>query len=150
MVALLWLSWKLDGNCTRILLTVFNKSWKRHPKNSISQSIQEKHARHCCRSKGKLINNVFLWTPIYGQPIYIYQACMDTRGRLEDSPRALTDRNAWWEKIKRMCCWHALMMMAANLNKIFLLSFHYLIRMYCDGKDKGYKFKYCQNFILYS
>ena len=69
---------KLDGNYTRILLAILNKSWRQHPTRHqlhghlppIMKSIQvrrTRHAGHCWRSKDKLISDVLLWTPAYGQ-----------------------------------------------------------------------------------
>ena len=62
---------KLDGNCTRMLRAVLNKSWRQHPTKQqlywhlqpISKTIQTKRARHlghCWRSKGELISRVHL------------------------------------------------------------------------------------------
>ena len=61
---------KLDGNYTRMLHAVLNKSWRQHPKKQqlyglppISKTIQIRHTRHagyCLRSRGKLISNVLL------------------------------------------------------------------------------------------
>ena len=68
---------KLDGNCTRILWAISNKSWKQHPtKNqlySLLQPILEtiqfrwiRHTGYSWRSKDKLISDVLLWTPSHG------------------------------------------------------------------------------------
>ena len=65
---------KQDGNYTRMLCAVLNKSWKQHPSKQylyshlppISKTIQirwTRHVGHCCRIKDKLIRNVLLWTP---------------------------------------------------------------------------------------
>ena len=69
---------KLDGNYTRMLRAVLNKSWRQHPTKQqlyghlppITKTIQirrTKHAGHCWRSKDELIRNVRLWTPLYGR-----------------------------------------------------------------------------------
>ena len=69
---------KLDGNYTRILRAILNKSWRQHPTRKqlyghlppITKTIQvrrTRHARHCWRSKDELISDVHLWTPTYGQ-----------------------------------------------------------------------------------
>ena len=91
-----WLEKKLDGNYTRMLRAILNKSWQQHPTKhqlyghlpSITKTIQvrrTKHAGHCCRSRDKLISDVLLWTPTYsqakaGQPAqtYIQLLCEDT------------------------------------------------------------------------
>ena len=67
-----------DGNYTRILRAILNKSWQQHPTRHqlyghlppITKSIQARrtrHAGHCWRSKDELVSDVLLWTPAYGQ-----------------------------------------------------------------------------------
>ena len=69
---------KLDGNYTRMLRAILNKSWRQHPKRqqlyghlpTIKKTIQvrrSRHAEHCWRSRDKLISDVLLWTPTYGR-----------------------------------------------------------------------------------
>ena len=69
---------KLDGNYTRMLRAILNKSWRKHPKRyqhyvhlpPITKTIQARwtrHAGHCWRSRGELLSDVFLWTPTYGR-----------------------------------------------------------------------------------
>ncbi len=69
---------KLDGNYTRMLRAILNKSWRQHPTRHqlyghlppITKTIQvrrTRHAGHCWRSKDELISDVLLWTPAYGQ-----------------------------------------------------------------------------------
>ena len=65
---------KLDGNYTRMLLAILNKSWRQHPARQqlyghllpITKTIQvrrTRHAGHCWRSRDDLISDVLLWTP---------------------------------------------------------------------------------------
>ena len=65
---------KLDGNYTRMLRAVLNKSWRQHPTRhqlyrqlppitKTIQVIQTRHVGHCWRSKDELISDVLLWTP---------------------------------------------------------------------------------------
>ena len=65
---------KLDGNYTRILRAILNKSWQQHPtkhrlyghRPPITKTIQARRTRHvgyCWRSKDELISDVLLWTP---------------------------------------------------------------------------------------
>ena len=72
-----WLE-KLDGNYTRMLRAILNKSCWQHPTRHqlyshlppITKTIQARrtrHAGHCWRSKDELIKDVLLWTPAYGQ-----------------------------------------------------------------------------------
>ena len=69
---------KLDGNYTRMLRAILNKSWWQHPTRhqlyghlpAIMTTIQVRRTRytgHCWRSRDKLINDVLLWTPTYGR-----------------------------------------------------------------------------------
>ena len=61
----------LDGNYTRMLRAILNKSWQQHPTRHqlyghlplITKTIQARrtrHARHCWRSKDKLVTDVLL------------------------------------------------------------------------------------------
>ena len=69
---------KLDGNYTRMLRAILNKSCRQHPTRRqlyghlppITKTIKvrrARHARHCWRSKGELVSDVLLWTFTYGQ-----------------------------------------------------------------------------------
>ena len=69
---------KLDGNYTRKLRAILNKSWRQHPtKHQLyghppptTKTIQVRRTRragHCWRSKDELMSDVLLWTPTYGQ-----------------------------------------------------------------------------------
>ena len=69
---------KLDGNYTRMLRAILNKSWRQHPTRHqlyghlppITKTIQvrwTKHAGHCWRSRDELIRDVLLWTPTHGR-----------------------------------------------------------------------------------
>ena len=84
---------KLDGNYTRILKAILNKSWWQHstkhqlyghlpPIMKTVQVRRTRHTGHCWRSKDKHISDVLLWTPAYGQAkagwpaqTYIQQLC---------------------------------------------------------------------------
>ena len=65
---------KLDGNYTRMLCAILNKSWRQHPTRHqlyghlppIMKTIQIRWTRcaGCCwRSRDELISDVLLWTP---------------------------------------------------------------------------------------
>ena len=69
---------KLDGNYTRMLRAILNKSCRQHPTRhqlyghlppitKIIQVRRTRHAGHCWRNKDELISDVLLWTPTYGQ-----------------------------------------------------------------------------------
>ena len=112
---------KLDGNYTRMLWAILNKSWQQHPTRHqlyghlppITKTIQARwtrHAGHCWRSKDKLISDKLLWTPTYGQAkagrparTYIQQLCEDTGCSPEDLPEAMNDREKWRERVKNIC-----------------------------------------------
>ena len=109
---------KLDGNYTRMLRAILNKSWRQHPTKHqlyghlppITKSIQVRRTRHagqCWRSKDELIRDVLLWTPAYGQAkagrparIYIQQLCEDTGSSPEDLPEAMNDREKCRERVR--------------------------------------------------
>ena len=109
---------KLDGNYTRMLRAILNKSWRQHPTRHqlyghlppITKTIQvrrTKHAGHCWRSRDELISDVLLWTPTdgwakAGRPArtYIQQLCEDTGCCPEDLPRAMNNREEWRERVR--------------------------------------------------
>ena len=93
---------RLDGNYTRMLRAILNKSWRQHPTKHqlyghlppITKTIQVRRARyagHSWRSRDDLICDVLLWTPTYGRAkagrparTYIQQLCEDTGYSPED------------------------------------------------------------------
>ena len=109
---------KLDGNYTRMLRAILNKSWLQHPTRHqlyghlppIMKTIQvrrTRHAGHCWRSKDELISDVLLWTPTYGQGkagrsarTYIQQLCEDMGCSPEDLPEVMNDREKWRERVR--------------------------------------------------
>ena len=109
---------KLDGNYTRMLRVILNKSWQQHPTRHqlyghlppITKTIQvrrTRHAGHCWRSRDELIRDVLLWIPTHGRakagrPVqtYIRQLCEDTGCCPEDLPRAMNDREEWRERVR--------------------------------------------------
>ena len=109
---------KLDGNYTRMLQAILNKSRRQHPTKHqlyghlppITKTIQvtrARHAGHCWRSRGELISDVLLWTPTYGRAkagrparTYIQQLCEDTGCNPEDLPEAMNDREKWRERVR--------------------------------------------------
>ena len=111
-----WLK-KLDGNYSRILRAILNKSWRQHhtkhqlyghlpPITKTIQIRRARHAGHCWRSRDELISDVLLWTPTYGRAkagrparTYIHQLCEDTGCSPEDLPEAINDREKWRERV---------------------------------------------------
>ena len=119
---------KLDGNYIRMLCAILNMSWQQHPTRGqlyghlppITKTIQARrtrHAGHCWRSKDKIVSDVLLWTPAYGQSkagrpaqTFIQQLCDDTGCNPEDLPKAMNDRETWGERVRdirasRMSWW---------------------------------------------
>ena len=109
---------KLDGNYTRILRAILNKSWRQHSTKHqlyghqppITKTVQVRrtsHAGHCWRSRDELTSDVLLWTPTYGREkagrsarTYIQQLCEDTGCSPEDLPEAMNDREKWRERVR--------------------------------------------------
>ena len=101
-----------------MLRAILNKSWRQHPTRHqlyghlppITKTIQvrrARHAGHCWRSRDELIRDVLLWSPTHGRAkagrparTYIQQLCEDTGCCPEDLPRAMNDREEWWERVK--------------------------------------------------
>ena len=109
---------KLDGNYTRMLRAILNKSWRQHPTKHqlyghlppITKTIQvrrTRHAGHCWRSRDELISDILLWTPTYsrakaGRPAqtYIQQLCENTGCSPEDLLEAMNDTEKWRERVR--------------------------------------------------
>ena len=109
---------KLDGNYTRMLRAIRNKSGRQHPTRHqlyghlppITKTFQvrrTRHAGHCWRSRDELISDILLWTPTYGRAkpgrparTYIQQICEDTGCSSEDLPEAMNDREKWRERVR--------------------------------------------------
>ena len=81
---------KLDGNYTRMLRAILNKSWRQHPTSHqlyghlppITKNIQvrrTRHAGHCWRSRDELISDIHLWTPTYDQLEHTYNSYVRIR-----------------------------------------------------------------------
>ena len=109
---------KLDGNYSRMLRAILNKSWRQHPTkhqlyghlSPITKTIQARrtrHAGHCWGSRDELISDVLLWTPAYSRAkagrlarTYIQQLCEDSGCSPEDLPEAMNDREKWRERVR--------------------------------------------------
>ena len=107
---------KLDGNYTRMLRAILNKSWRQHPTKHqlyghlppITKTIKvrrTRHAGHCWRSRNEHISDVLLWTPSYGRAkagrparTYIQQLWEETGSSPEDLPEAMNHREEWRER----------------------------------------------------
>ena len=108
---------KLDGNYTRMLRAILNKSWRQHPTRhqlyghlppttKTIQARRTRYAGHCWRSKDELVSDVLLWPPHMAnqkqddqfEHTYIQQLCDDTGCNPEDLPEAMNDRETWRER----------------------------------------------------
>ena len=96
---------KLDGNYTRMLWAILNKSWRQHP---TKQQLYN-HMGHCWRSRDELVSDVLLWTPSHeqakaGRPVwtYIQQLCANTGCSSEDLLKAMDDREMWRETVRNI------------------------------------------------
>ena len=104
---------RLDGNYTRMMRAILNKSWRQHPTNHqlyghlppITKTIQVRrirHAGHCRRSRDEFISDVLQWTSSHGRVkagrparTYILQLCEDTGCSPDELPEAMNDRLCW-------------------------------------------------------
>ena len=85
---------KLDGNYTRMLRAILNKSWQQHPTRHqlyghlplITKTIPLRRARHAGPAR-----------------TYIQQLCEDTGCSPEDLPEAMNDREKWRERVRDIC-----------------------------------------------
>ena len=108
---------KLDGNYTRMLQAILNKSWRQHPTRHqlyghlppITKTIQvrrTRHAGHCWKSRDELISDVLLWTTTYGRAkagrpartyIHTYSSYVGIR---DVAQKTMNDREKWWERVR--------------------------------------------------
>ena len=93
---------KFDGNYTRMLRAILNRSWQQHPtrRQLYDHLVQARRTRHA-------VSDVLLWTPAYGQSkagrparTFIEQLCDDTGCNPEDLPEAMNDRETWRERVR--------------------------------------------------
>ena len=109
---------KLDGNYTRMLRVILNKSWRQHSTKLqlyghlplITETIKIRrirHVGHCWRSRDEVISDILLWTPSHaraktGRPARTYkqQLCADTGCSPEDLPEAVDDWEWWRERVR--------------------------------------------------
>ena len=108
---------KLDGNYTRMLRAILNKSWRQHPTRHqlyghlprITKTIQVRWTRHAghCWEAGTSSCDVLLWNPTYGRAkagrparTYIQQLCEDSGCSPKDKPEAMNDKEKWRERVR--------------------------------------------------
>ena len=109
---------KLDGNYTRILRAILNKSWNQYLSKQkiyghlppISKTIKIRRTRyvgHYWRSSDELIRDVHWWIPLHGRAkagrlarTYIQQLCVDTGCSPENLPKAMDITERWWDRVR--------------------------------------------------
>ena len=139
---------KLDGNYTRMLRAILNKSWRQHPTRHqlyghlppITKTIQvrrTRHAGHCWRSRNELIRDVLLWTPTHGRAkagwparTYIQQLCEDMGCCPEDLPSAMNDREEWRERVRDICATSATWWWWYCIIYLLILYFYLLLSLF--------------------
>ena len=112
--------YKLDGNYTRMLRVILNKSWRQHPAKQqlyghlqpITKTIKirrTRHAGHCWRSRDELVNDVLPWITAHGRAkagrparTYIQQLYAHTGCSTEDLPKAMDDREVRRETLRNI------------------------------------------------
>ena len=139
---------KLDGNYTRMLRAILNKSWRQHPTRhqmygflppitKTIQARQTRHAGHCWRSRDVFISDLLQWTPTYGRAKAGWpartcnqQLCKDTGCSPEDLPEAMNDREKWRERVRDIrasgTTWWCWWWWISNM-KLFSLKWSYLL-----------------------
>ena len=110
---------KLDGNYTRMLWAILNKSWRYYltkqqlyghlpPITKTIKIRRTRHMGHCWRSRDEFISDVLLWTPSHGRDkgkmsnssLHTAALCWCSP---EDLPKAMDDREAWRERVRNIC-----------------------------------------------
>ena len=155
-----WLEKKLDGNYTRMLRAILNKSWQQQPTRHqlyghlppITKTIQvrqTRHAGHYWRSRDELIRDVLLWTPTHGRAkagrparTYIQQLCKDTGCCPEDLPRAMNDWEEWRWEGQGYPCYQCDMMMMKYIY-IYMIYKHILLIKFLYESKLFLLHKYC-------
>ena len=100
---------KLDGNYTRMLRVILNKSWRQHPTRHqlyghllhITKTIQvrrTRHAGHCWRSRDELIRDLLLWTPPPTWPCKSRTTSRNIHSATMWGYRMLSRRPAWGDE----------------------------------------------------
>ena len=111
---------KLDGNYTRMLRAILNKSWRQYstkqllyghrpPFTKTIKIRRTRHAGHCWRSRDELVSDVLRWIPSHGRAktgrparTFIQQLCADTGCSPDDQPKAMDDREGWRESVRNI------------------------------------------------
>ena len=146
---------KLDGNYTRMLRAILNKSWRQHPTRHqlyghlppIMKTIQVRRTRHagkCWRSRDELISDVFLWTP-HTLPCKSRTTSTNIHSATMWGYRMLSRRPVWGDerygKVARegqgyLCYQHDMMMMMISGSLWqYLCSWRHTMFILCSALD---------------
>ena len=111
---------RLDGNYTRMLRAILNKSWRQHPTKQqlyghlspITKTIKvrrTRHAGHCWRNRDEYISDELLCSPLYGRAkagrparIYMQHLCEFMGCSPEDQPKAMNDKEEWRKRVRKI------------------------------------------------
>ena len=114
---------KLDGNYTRKLRAILNKSWKQHPTKQqvygylppVTKTMKirrTRHMGHCWGSREELVSDVLMWILSQGRAkagcparTYIQHHCADTGCSTENLRKPMGDREGWREEGQKYSCW---------------------------------------------
>ena len=109
---------KFNGNYTRMLRAIVNKSWRQHATKQqlhghlppITKTIKVRRTRqagHWWRSRDELISDILLWISSNGRAkaerpaqTYIQQLNEDTGCSPEDLPEVMNNREEWRERVR--------------------------------------------------
>ena len=110
---------KLDGNYTRMLQAILNKSRRQRPTTHqlyghlqpITKKVRRtRHVGHGWRSLDEIISEIPQWTSSQGRAkvgrlvrTYIRQLSADTVYSLEDPRVAMDDSDGWRESVRYIC-----------------------------------------------
>ena len=138
---------KLDGNYTRMLRAILNKSWRQHPTKHqlyghlppITKTIQvrrTRHAGHCWRSRDELISDVLQWTPYMAEQKqddhleHTYSSSVRIRDvALKTCQRRWTIRRSGERGSGISVLWHDMMMMMTYIC-IYIYIYIYISRIW--------------------
>ena len=114
---------KLEGNYTRMLRAILNKSRRQRLTKQqlyshlrpVTKTIKIRRTRYagpCWRSKDQLVSDVLLWTPSQGRAkaghsnrTYMQELCADTGYKPEDLPKTIEDREGWQDRGQKYPFW---------------------------------------------
>ena len=110
-----WMEKNIDGNYTRMLREILNKSLRQQltkqqlyghqpPITKTIKIRRTRHAGHCWRSRDELPWTLSHERAKAGRPArtYIQQLCADTGCNPEDQPKAMDDRKVWRERVRNI------------------------------------------------